>query len=165
MSLETSFASIIQKLRLFKMAFQRSRRRETTGGGTYQDSLDPLTSITCERTANKDAQNGQRSHPPNPGAPRRAFSRARPQGVGRLRRTLWGTSQGDLRLRTPLGSVFSILTLSVQSCRRTCARASAPAPPSPPATDTSGRSQKSAASGPSAPLPLPVPPWSPCRSP
>ena len=56
-------------------------------------------------------------HPPSPGAPRRAFSQARPQGVGRLRRNfltrptpscscrnssfpVCGTSQGDTRLRT-----------------------------------------------------------------
>ena len=46
-------------------------------------------------------------HPPNPGAPRRALSQARPQGAWRLRCTLWGTSQGDMRLRTKLGTVFS----------------------------------------------------------
>ena len=32
---------------------------------------------------------------------------ARPQGVGRLRRTREGTSQGDARLRTMLGAFFS----------------------------------------------------------
>jgi hypothetical protein len=33
------------------------------------------------RTPSQDAQKGQTSHPPNPGAPRRALSRARPQRV------------------------------------------------------------------------------------
>jgi hypothetical protein len=31
------------------------------------------------RTVLQDAQKGQASHPPNPGAPRRAYSQARPQ--------------------------------------------------------------------------------------
>ena len=54
-------------------------------------------------------------HPPRPGAPRRAFSQAKPQGAGRLRRNfltrptpscrnssfpMCGTSQGGTRLRT-----------------------------------------------------------------
>ena len=34
---------------------------------------------------------------------------ARPQGVGRLRRTQEGTSQGDTGLRTPLAGFFSSL--------------------------------------------------------
>src|SRR5688500_12804290 len=42
-----------------------------------------------------------------PAIPRRAPSRARPQGAGRLRRTLRGTSQGDARVRTPLEDVFN----------------------------------------------------------
>ena len=33
------------------------------------------------RTLPQDAQNGQTSHPPNPGAPRRAVPQARPQRV------------------------------------------------------------------------------------
>ena len=43
-------------------------------------------------------QDAQKGHP------------ARPQGVGRLRRTQEGTSQGDTGLRTQLGAFFSILS-------------------------------------------------------
>ena len=35
---------------------------------------------------------------------------ARPQGARRLKRTLWGTLQGDERLRTTLASFFSSLS-------------------------------------------------------
>jgi len=48
----------------------------------------------CNTTAlSQDAQKGQTSHPPNPGAPRRAVPRARPQRVkdrGGTDRTLCG---------------------------------------------------------------------------
>ena len=40
---------------------------------------------------------------------------ARPQGVGRLRRTQEGTSQGDTGLRTPLAGFFSSLLNLPQS--------------------------------------------------
>ena len=160
-------ASKTHKLRLFKMAFRRARRRETTRGGTYQASLDPLASITCEPKATKDAQNGQHSHPPNPGAPRRAFSRARPQRAWRLRtpellrrsikqdvqnglparpqvsqnrrRTLPGTLRILTRRERSEKPFSTSVTPSKRFCRRTCGRASAPAPPSPPAADTCGR--------------------------
>lgn len=42
------------------------------------------------RLPSQVAQKDQTSHPPNPGAPRRTLSQARPQGVGRLRRTCGG---------------------------------------------------------------------------
>src|SRR4029077_18403685 len=85
----------------------------------------------------QDAQKGQISHPPNPGAPRRAFSQARPQAsrtrrryrphfVGPFARTMDlgerknPSSISDLResqwyvedfdeSRTPLADFFSIL--------------------------------------------------------
>ena len=76
-----------------------------------------------------------------------------------------GTSQGALRPRTPLGSVFSILTPSARSSQRTCEKAFVLERPSPPSADTSGRSPGSAASGPSVPPSSPVQPWSPCKSP
>ena len=57
----------------------------------------------------QDAQKAQTSHPPDPGAPRRALSKSRPKGVGRLRRTREGTSQGDTGLKTPLAGFFSSL--------------------------------------------------------
>ena len=47
---------------------------------------------------------------------------ARPQGVGRLRRTREGTSQGDTGLRTMLGAFFSRLLGfdgDVDKCRHT----------------------------------------------
>ena len=59
----------------------------------FHDQTEP----DLHRLLNTDAQNGQPT---------------RPQGTWRLRRTLWGTSQGDMRLRTKLEAVFNIR----QSC-------------------------------------------------
>ncbi len=50
----------------------------------------------------QDAQKGQTSHPPNPGAPRRALSQARPQRVkGGLRSRLSEDLTLSLSLNLP----------------------------------------------------------------
>ncbi len=71
-------------------------------------------SLACHnnnRTVPQEAQKFQTSHPPNPGAPRRAFSQARPQlrddprfTVHALRFTVPGSYA-----RTPLADFFSLL--------------------------------------------------------
>jgi len=61
-----------------------------------------------ENTA-QDAQKGQTSHPPNPGAPRRALSHARPQRAKWRRRTLRYVEPLS-EARTPLADFFSILS-------------------------------------------------------
>jgi hypothetical protein len=50
----------------------------------------------------QDAQKGQTSHPPNPGAPRRALTQARPQRVKRRGGT-YRTSCGPFALLMNLG--------------------------------------------------------------
>jgi hypothetical protein len=59
-------------------------------------------------TPPQDAQKVQISHPPNPGAPRRAFSQARPQRAKR-RVIHFGTLSSLRDARTPLADFFSIL--------------------------------------------------------
>jgi len=59
----------------------------------------------------QDAQNGQTSHPPNPGAPRRALSHARPRSAADPRFTFHAsrfTVPGS-EARTKLADFFSIL--------------------------------------------------------
>ena len=56
----------------------------------------------------QDAQTGRTSHPPNPGAPRRALPRGRPQRV-RARGVPLGYVEGLNDARTLLAGCFSIL--------------------------------------------------------
>ena len=56
----------------------------------------------------QDAQKGHGSHPPNPGAPRRAVPQARPQRAKRRRRTLRYVELLS-EARTTLADFFSIL--------------------------------------------------------
>jgi hypothetical protein len=58
----------------------------------------------------QDAQKVQTSHPPNPGAPRRAFPQARPQRV-KARGVPLGYVEGLNEARTKLGRFFSVLRL------------------------------------------------------
>ena len=48
-----------------------------------QQNFDGLHVCDMRGTPSQDAQKGQTSHPPNPGAPRRALSQARPQRAKR----------------------------------------------------------------------------------
>ena len=66
------------------------------------------TSGTLGEYSQQDAQKGQTSHPPNPGAPRRALPQARPQRAKRRRRTLRYVEVLS-EARTPLAAFFSIL--------------------------------------------------------
>ena len=84
------------------------------------------------RTLPQDAQKGQTSHPPNPGAPKRALSQARPQTKNRpqaypsspahpeLPRQLVsrvGYVEDLFKARTKLGGFFSILlVLALAGC-------------------------------------------------
>jgi len=56
----------------------------------------------------QDAQKGQTSHPPNPGAPRRAVPQARPQRV-KDRAYLLGYVEGLNEARAKMEDFFSIL--------------------------------------------------------
>ena len=93
----------------------------------------------------QDAQKGQTSHPPNPGAPRRAVPRTRPQRAtgdchlsGRwLSPSDSGTGTGQCRsqspeplseARTPLADFFSILVdeFASSTLKRVCLRRDKP---------------------------------------
>jgi hypothetical protein len=63
------------------------------------------------RTSLQDAQKGQTSHPPNPGAPRRALSQARPQRV-KGRGGTYRTSCGPFALTMGLGERKSPSSIS-----------------------------------------------------
>jgi len=65
----------------------------------------------------QDAQKGQTSHPPNPGALRRALSQARPQLLADPRFTFHASrfTVPVREVRTPLADVFSIL-LGARAC-------------------------------------------------
>ena len=56
---------------------------------SIQQNFDGLRVWHDRGTLSQDAQKGQTSHPPNPGAPRRAVSQARPHASRNRRRTLW----------------------------------------------------------------------------
>ena len=61
------------------------------------------------KTLPQDAQKGQTSHPPNPGAPRRALSQARPQQMKAPEAQPLGYVEDAFEARTPLAEFFSIL--------------------------------------------------------
>src|SRR5207244_533515 len=67
-------------------------------------------SLVCtswkQKHTEEDAQKGQISHPPNPGAPRRAVPRARPQRAKRRGGT-YRTSCGPFALQMDLGEQIS----------------------------------------------------------
>jgi hypothetical protein len=73
-----------------------------------RENFDALHVWHNRSTFPQDAQKGQTSHPPNPGAPRRALSHARPQRV--KTRGVPSRYVEDLNdARTPLADFFSIL--------------------------------------------------------
>ena len=57
----------------------------------------------------QDGQNGRCSHPPNPGAPRRAVPRARPQPMATPQAYPLGYVEDGCEPRTTLRAFFSIL--------------------------------------------------------
>ena len=57
----------------------------------------------------QDAQNGQTSHPPNPGAPRRALSQARPQPKKAPQAYPLGYVEDAFEVRTQLAGFGDIL--------------------------------------------------------
>jgi hypothetical protein len=64
--------------------------------------------LGLEENTAQDAEKGHTSHPPKPGAPRRAIPRARPQRAKRRRRTLRYVELLS-EARTPLVDFFNIL--------------------------------------------------------
>jgi hypothetical protein len=62
----------------------------------------------------QDARKGQTSHPPNPGAPRRALSQARPQRVKTPEAYPLGYVEDLNDARTTLAAFFSLLLLHEQ---------------------------------------------------
>src|SRR6266850_4600276 len=83
------------------MRDDRQRARMTSAFCVYRTSW-----TTGEHR--QDAQKGQTSHTPNPGAPRRALSQARPQRAKRRRRTLRYVELLS-EARTLLADFFSFL--------------------------------------------------------
>jgi hypothetical protein len=73
------------------------------------ENFDSLHVWHNRRTLPQDAQKGQTSHPPSPGAPRRALSLARPQPKNRPQAYPLGYVEDFDESRTKLADFFSIL--------------------------------------------------------
>ena len=81
--------------------------------------------VAQQKNTSQDAQKGQTSHPPNPGAPRRAVPRARPQGGCSFCNVSRFTPHVSRICRTPLADFFRILLDQWLLVRAICYRLSA----------------------------------------